>query len=480
MSTFPVPLNLLADAQLALTQPTEYPPASLPVPNPTKSYWLHGESGVNPLASEGSEGPLTADADICVIGAGITGVSTAYHLSKLVRNPVRPLKVVILEARDFCSGATGRNGGHLTSRAFIDFHEYALKYGQEEAVKSMAIENHTINRIIDLIRADGVEDEVDLVVGGHISLVLTNEEMANAKADYEAAKAAGLDLSQVKWIDKDEMQSKLGTSFEGIYVPGHNLWPLKLVTHLFRSAQNEETKLTLHIHTRTPVTSIKSLDFQSTDPLARRWNIATSRGSISCSYVVHATNAYASHLLPHMHGPGGIIPTRGQVVGVRANVPVEELTRLSWTANADFEYWFPRPVKSESEHPLVILGGGREAVGPGFETYISDDSSLEPIVSKALRKYLPHLFPGKYAEDREPEMEWSGIMGFTAIGDPFVGPVGQGYEGQYICAGYSGHGMPKAFSCAEVVAQMILAEISGNPWSPPEWLPKRYLTWEKR
>lgn len=56
--------------------------ASLPVPNPTKSFWID-TPGANPLAKEGSEGILTSDADVCIIGSGITGVSAAYHLAEL-------------------------------------------------------------------------------------------------------------------------------------------------------------------------------------------------------------------------------------------------------------------------------------------------------------------------------------------------------------------------------------------------------------
>jgi FAD dependent oxidoreductase len=78
---------------------------SLPVPNSTHSFWMHGAPGVNPLARVGSTGSLTADADICIIGSGITGVSVAYHLSKLLGGDAtlqRALNIVILEARDFC------------------------------------------------------------------------------------------------------------------------------------------------------------------------------------------------------------------------------------------------------------------------------------------------------------------------------------------------------------------------------------------
>lgn len=71
---------------------------SLPVDNPTKSFWLNTPDA-NPLADAGSTGELTEDADVCIIGSGITGVSAAWHLSNGLERP----SVVILEAREFCT-----------------------------------------------------------------------------------------------------------------------------------------------------------------------------------------------------------------------------------------------------------------------------------------------------------------------------------------------------------------------------------------
>jgi len=78
------------------------PAVSLPHANPTKSFWTHGASDANPLAKEGSKGLLTADADVVIIGAGITGVATAYHLSQILKKKDLCLEIVIIEARDFC------------------------------------------------------------------------------------------------------------------------------------------------------------------------------------------------------------------------------------------------------------------------------------------------------------------------------------------------------------------------------------------
>jgi glycine/D-amino acid oxidase-like deaminating enzyme len=190
-----------------------------------------------------------------------------------------------------------------------------------------------------------------------------------------------------------------GTSHPGFRYPGHNLWPLKLVTQLYNlTAHRSPSTFSLKLHTNTPVTGIHA----NPDSL-RRWALSTLRGSVKCSYVIHATNAYASHLLPHMQGAAGIIPTRGQVIALRANVRPEKLTQASWGGSD--EYWFPRLLQAREKHPLIILGGGREAT-PGHDYYVTDDSVVRADTGKVLRTFLPRMFPGKFKKRREPEMEW--------------------------------------------------------------------------
>ena len=77
----------------------------LPVSDPTPSFWLDIRDDPNfDLAKSGSSGALTEDADICIIGSGSSGISAAYHISLLLKNFNRQakVKVVLLEARDFC------------------------------------------------------------------------------------------------------------------------------------------------------------------------------------------------------------------------------------------------------------------------------------------------------------------------------------------------------------------------------------------
>lgn len=202
---------------------------------------------------------------------------------------------------------------------------------------------------------------------------------------------------------------RYGASYPAIVIPGNNVWPLKLVSVLYNLAQNASDNFSLSLHTRTPVASVSALPDSASGEL-RRWNLATPRGNISCSYVLHAANGYTAHLLPWMHGPDGIVPTRGQVMATRASVP-HALGRAGFIGNDGFEYWFPRPnstlEKEENSNQLVILGGGREATKDrGYEFYDIDDSVVNSEVSGVLRKFLPAVFPGKFDESTVPEMEW--------------------------------------------------------------------------
>ncbi|KAH6902643.1 FAD dependent oxidoreductase-domain-containing protein [Coprinopsis sp. MPI-PUGE-AT-0042] len=465
-------------------------PVSLPVSKPTKSFWVDSP-GANPLAREGSEGDLTNEADVCIIGSGITGVSAAWHLAGMLGGGEGvERRVVVLEARGFCSGATGRNGGHLTPSVFLDFHNREVLYGAEEAIKSYKLENYTAESLVRFIQDDELEDELDLVHGRHVTLFVTPEEEALAKVDFEAAQKAGLGgLESVKFVDGETMEKTRGSAFPGVEMPGHNLWPLKLVTMLFEKAQKRSKNVKVVLHTQTPVISLSSSSEEHSHELV------TPRGSVRCKYVIHATNGYVNHLLSPQKTGIRVVPTRGQVIATRAKVPTHVLGKNSWDANEGFEYWFPRPIRPApqrdgtgqgggdkgEEAPLVILGGGREVSGPKFELYETNDGEVNESVGKALRGFLPPLFPGMYPlpPDDKVEWEWTGIMGYTRLGHPFVGPVvteNGSLDGHYVAAGFTGHGMPRTYACGEAVASMIAAKLLEQEWKQPEWLPDHYLT----
>lgn len=83
MPNISVPLEQWATHQAVFNQPISHEAAGLPVPNPTRSFWIDSAPDANPLAKEGSEGPLIKDADVCIIGSGITGAIFQSHTYNL-------------------------------------------------------------------------------------------------------------------------------------------------------------------------------------------------------------------------------------------------------------------------------------------------------------------------------------------------------------------------------------------------------------
>lgn len=253
----------------------------------------------------------------------------------------------------------------------------------------------------------GKAKDVDFISSGRVIFLFTEEEEAFTHAEFEAAKASGLDMSGVTWFTKEETQEvclvllvyvsnmltingtllqKYGVPYPSVKIPGNNVWPLKLVSHLFTLAESASPDFKLTLHTRTPVTSLTP-----TPGSSRNVTLHTPRGDVKCTVALHATNGYASHLLPFMHG--AIVPTRGQIIATRANVPYpfgSPDRREGYVANNGFEYWFPRPKNTPGENELAIVGGGHEVLDGGrLEQYTIDDSTLNAKVGKVLRDTLP-------------------------------------------------------------------------------------------
>ncbi|CAE6471225.1 unnamed protein product [Rhizoctonia solani] len=313
----------------------------------------------------------------------------------------------------------------------------------------------------------------------------------------KVAADAGMDTSTIEWVEPDTAARRFGFHHMCVYTRGNSIWPLKLATKLYQAAKGEDqdSGVQLDLFTHTPVTSVEP----TSGSLTQNCLVKTSRSDIKARFVVHATNGYASYLLPHLANPlEGIVPTQGQCIAIRGSTEA-----FKWPVNAcrtvgGYEYWFPRPWRDKGEKTLIILGGSRKSV-PQQGHNVTDDSIIDPTVSQSLRNFLPKIYPGQF-EECNVKMEWTGIMGFTRSGDPMasfhckyartysitspqVGPVfaspGDQLPGHYISAGYSGHGMPRAFACAEVVAQMIEAEMRGVDYLPhglPEWMPRHMLT----
>ena len=249
----------------------------------------------------------------------------------------------------------GRNGGHLTAATIHDFQERVKAHGLDNALRAVALEKHAVSSILQFLdNQPGASKEVELVKGGHVSLLFTPDEIEAARGDMVAATEAGMDIAGVEWLEPEDTKQRFRVQLPGVYSPGHTVWPLKLVTKLSESAKGTEAPRTwlnsamsvfsrdapksfsLDLFTHAPVNAVESISSES----PYRWDVKSSRGSIRTRYVIHATNAYASHILPHLSGPAkGIIPTRAQCRAVRASVRARDWPAVGWGANEGYEYW---------------------------------------------------------------------------------------------------------------------------------------------
>jgi glycine/D-amino acid oxidase-like deaminating enzyme len=230
----------------------------------------------------------------------------------------------------------------------------------------------------------------------------------------------------------EEAQEKFRVSkgcVGAITYPAGQISPYKFVTQIVEILVDNGVNL----QTDTPVNSVVRH--------GEKWLVKTPRGDILAWNVVHATNGYVSHLLPAFETI--IKPTRGHMT---AQIPPKSLSEppLDRTysfiyEDGKFDYFIQQPV---SDGCKLILGGGYYQ-DPQPTT--ANDAEEPEDSQQYLYNQLPKMFRWEGEEDptKRLYMGWSGIMGFSEDGFPWVGAVSEeigGGKGQWICAGYTGEG----------------------------------------
>ena len=245
------------------------------------------------------------------------------------------------------------------------------------------------------------------------------------------------------------------------------LWPYKLVAWVLEdllAKNSEHGSVLFNLQTNTP-----ALRLQRCEDM---WIVHTPRGQIAAKEVLLATNAYTSHLLPKLTGL--VVPVRGQVCALEPPETVKTLEHSHvWiTPNECDDYLIHR-----SGGGPLMLGGERLSAEAG-EVGISRDDSVNPKIGNKLRHALHGAVKIQAPDTPDPpalpaSWEWTGIMGYSLDGYPWVGRVPEsagGGDGLWIAAGYTGHGMPVAAQCAVRVVEMMLGKAGGEVEMPAEFL----------
>lgn len=117
----------------------------LPKPNPTPSLW---QQPPHPTVAK-VQSNLAEETDIVIIGSGVTGCGAVHAL--LHHPNAKGLHITVLEAREICSGATGRNGGHISSNILENFAEHRDNHGLEAALEAARFSEANAARLRELM-----------------------------------------------------------------------------------------------------------------------------------------------------------------------------------------------------------------------------------------------------------------------------------------------------------------------------------------
>ena len=173
------------------------------------------------------------------------------------------------------------------------------------------------------------------------------------------------------------------------------LWPYKLITHMLERAVARGVNL----QTNTPVSSITPTHAES-EPA---WVVNTGRGSIKCHTVIHATNGYASALIPEMKGK--IVPVKGMVARlIPTKAPQLAESYMMRFSDYEYDYLIPRPDGS------IVVGGARRDFYKDLDSWfdVSDDGSLIRGAENYFDGYMQRHFRGWEDCDVRTESLWTG------------------------------------------------------------------------
>ncbi|GAA1775676.1 FAD-binding oxidoreductase [Streptomonospora arabica] len=397
--------------------------------------------------------PGGADYDVCIVGAGYTGLWTAYYLKK-----ARPdLRVAVLE-REFAGfGASGRNGGWLSAEFAGSKRRYAATHGKGAVVALQRAMMASVDEVISVAEQEGVD--ADIVKGG-MRLVATNPaQKARLQEEVADLHEWGYWPEDLHLLDpRGEPRLQVDGAVAAAYSPhAARVHPAKLVTGLAAAAE----ALGADIFEDTAVSEIRPRTG------GERPCAVTPAGTVRADHVIRATEGFTS----------GLNGQRRQWLPMNSSmIATEPLSDVMWRHIG----WERPEVLGDTAHAYCYAqrtADGRIAIGGRgvpyrFGSARDSNGATPPQTIAELWRVLARLFP--VAAEVPIVHAWSGVLGVPRDWCPTVDldpETGLGWAG-----GYVGSGVTTSNLAGRTLRDLVLGERTDLTQLP--WVGRRVRGWE--
>ncbi|TVQ84659.1 MAG: FAD-binding oxidoreductase [Micavibrio sp.] len=361
--------------------------------------------------------------DICIVGAGYSGLVTGLFLAE------KGYKVAVLESEKVGWGASGRNGGQLINGYSRGFDDIKKAWGAETAAAIVEMSFDGADILRDKVKTYDIK--CDLKSTGSFFAAYTPAQMKDLeheKAVWERFGHTALELVGPEGM-AEIVDSKVYCGGMLDRWGGH-MHPLNLA--LGEAAAIEKLGGTIFENSR-----VTSVDYDKDKP-----EVHTARGKITADFVVICGNGYLDRTVPELRGK--VMPVSSQVI--TTEILGEEYCKKLMPpdfciedCNYILDYY-----RITGDHRLLFGGG----IVYGGETSADIESSLR----KRMVKVFPEL------EKTKIDYAWSGTMAFTFRRMPHIGRLSPGV---YFVQGYSGHGVTPTHLVGKLLAEAIAGQSAG-------------------
>ena len=360
--------------------------------------------------------------DVCVIGGGYTGLSSALHLRQ------KGYDVVLLEAERIAWGASGRNGGHVGTGQRADQTSIEKWVGEEAAKGLWQLGLDAVQKVCDLIN----ELNIDCELGSGNLHLAAKPSHAGELQDELAHLESQYGYQQLTYLAPEAVSERTSArGFHGGLLDDgcKHLHPLKYALGLARAASEAGVKI--YEGTR----GHPQADGQSGE-------VKTENGRVKARHIVIGCNAYLGSLVPRM--AGNIMPINNFVIATE-RLPSHLLPRINRDNLSMSDTLFVINYWKLSQDGRLIFGGG--------ENY---SSRFPRDINAFVRPHMLNIYPE--LQDIDIDYGWGGAVGITLNRMPDFGRIGKHL---WYAQGFSGHGVPTATMAGSLLADAIDGDTAG-------------------